>query len=110
MAAAANAIPPCNNTVIQQQGVQLNNNITMYCCWLHGLVQLGKNLAHTIATCNNHCNGHNEEATANSMLGRNNAVFDGHPCCLNVDAWDGGKPTDFMKKLNKVAKHLPEIN
>jgi len=57
-----------------QGGVRLNNNVTMYYCWTHGL---GKNRNHTSCNCNNKGEGHKDEATADNMMGGCDRIMSG---------------------------------
>ena len=50
------------------------NNLTMYYCWSHGL---GKNRAHTSATCQHKKDGHKDDATADKLMGGNNRIMSG---------------------------------
>jgi hypothetical protein len=52
------------------------NGVEFYYCWTHGL---GKNRAHTSATCNNKSEGHQETATADKMLGGNDRIMKPRP-------------------------------
>ena len=61
---------------VQQPFVETNNGVKMYYCWSHGL---GKNAAHTSATCSNKKYGHVETATADKMQGGNSQIFGGRP-------------------------------
>ena len=79
----ARVVPTPINTGPPQHGIHLNNNVTMYYCWSHGL---GKNPAHTSTTCNNHHEGHHEEATADNMLCGNNTIYSTRPCHLDPGA------------------------
>ena len=54
--------------------VLTNGSVCMYYCWSHGL---GKNPAHTSATCLNKKEGHNDNATADNMKGGNNTIMSG---------------------------------
>jgi hypothetical protein len=47
------------------------DDIRMYYCWTHGL---GRNKAHTSATCKNPAEGHKTDATINNMKGGNNTI------------------------------------
>lgn len=51
--------------------VRTDNGLTMHYCWTHGL---GKNRAHTSATCNNKAEGHVDAATADNMMGGNDRI------------------------------------
>ena len=64
IASGARVVSTPINSGPPQHGIHLNNNVTMYSCWSHGL---GKNPAHTSTTCNNHHEGHREEATTDNM-------------------------------------------
>jgi hypothetical protein len=55
------------------KSIRTNNNITMYYCWSHGL---GKNRAHTSASCNNKREGHQDAATADRIMGGNNRIME----------------------------------
>jgi hypothetical protein len=57
-------------------GIHLNNGVTMYYCWSHGL---GKNRAHTSATCTNRRKGHKEAATADNLMAGNNTIYKYNP-------------------------------
>jgi hypothetical protein len=52
--------------------IHTNNNITMYYCWSHGL---GKNRAHTSASCSRKMEGHQDAATADNLMGGNNRIM-----------------------------------
>jgi hypothetical protein len=54
--------------------IRTNSNVTMYYCWTHGL---GKNQAHTSATCTGQREGHQSSATANKMMNGNNRIMSG---------------------------------
>jgi hypothetical protein len=56
------------------QSIRTNNNVTMYYCWSHGL---GKNRAHTSASCHNKREGHQDTATADKMMSGNNRIMSG---------------------------------
>ena len=55
-------------------GTPTNSGVTMYYCWTHGL---GKNRAHTSLTCNNKAEGHQDDATADNMMGGNDKIMRG---------------------------------
>ena len=76
IASGARVVPMPINTGPPQHGIHLNNNVTMYYCWSHGL---GKNPAHTGTTCNNRHEGHREEATADNMLHQKSTQFQVSP-------------------------------
>jgi hypothetical protein len=65
-AAATATTPPTTNTHITTSGVN------MYYCWTHGL---GKNRAHTSASCTNKADGHRDEATATNLMGGNDRIM-----------------------------------
>lgn len=52
--------------------VVLPTGTKMYYCWSHGL---GKNSAHTSATCQNKKEGHQDEATADNLRGGANTIM-----------------------------------
>lgn len=61
-------------STVTSGSVLTNDTVSMYYCWSHGL---GKNAAHTSATCLNKKEGHKTDATADNMKGGNNTIMSG---------------------------------
>jgi hypothetical protein len=65
-------VPPATNTPAITPDHITTNGRKMYYCWSHGL---GTNPNHTSHNCRNKKNGHNDDATADNLMGGCNTIM-----------------------------------